>query len=617
MSKELNELRSQSLKPGATSVDNTNFPPNIAESLPSTVPADDFTLPLEAVKIGRVIISTEVAIQAFKIFASLFHPRLPVMVSINVNAIYNSSQLLFWTVITIVASRITIPSCEGLYYEIIEPFQDMVKAEALQAPLPLQSILALSILCIWPLPVDRQVSVPEISTSELTAGIKDPSWIYSGIATNSAFYLGLHRTNSQPTVSKLGSPGNTLEKITAWLGCFYVSSWVSSLSMNLGLRVMLDSSSELGRITAYLEEFPIPREFASEIKLQAIIADFKNILSHTCNDGIVDSSILHLLDRELDNLRPSYPDQWPRMLEYNTLVAKLHMYVLVITRDHKSNNTARDVLLKLCFSTSLRIVHLANVRWTEDLPECHGLSATQQQRALPKSYFHGLCFTAVFLIRYFSLNPVASAEEQQLAANNVAICHAIFKSFPSPTHEFARVSKTIEDLCQLPPTTIEPGAVPGDKAGVWVLLQALQIAKKKSDQTAAELESLATPLVHSTSISPSLSTSYQILDLSAMDMMFPDQYWNDPTWEPSWKCNILWAKMVDYLTATPYTCLFRMDRKEGWMDISRSLTTERLRNQRLHYVCFQTSSWYLSIIATSINEQPLAITTRFDKLVLV
>ncbi|KAI0521737.1 hypothetical protein F5B22DRAFT_549114 [Xylaria bambusicola] len=515
MSKELNELRSQSLKPGATSMDSTSLSPNIAGSLPSNTPADDFSLPLEAVSIGHVIISAEVAIEAFKIFASLFHPRLPIIVSINVYATYQSSQLLFWTIITIVASRLTIPSCEGLYYQVIEPFQDMVKTEALQAPLPLQSILALSILCVWPLPVDRQ--------------IKDPSWIYSGIATNSAFYLGLHRINSQPYSSKFNCPANSLEKITAWLGCFYVSS---CLSMNLGLRVMLDSSSELGRITAYLEEFPIPREFASEIKLQAIIADFKNVLSHTCHDGTIDSSILHLLDRELDNLRSSYPDQWPRMLEYNTLIAKLHMYVVVIARDNKSNNTARDVLLKLCFSTALRIVHLANLRRTEDLPECHGLSAAQQQRALPKSYFHGLCFTAVFLIRYFSLNPMAPAEEQQLAANHVAICHAIFKSYPSPTHEFARVAKTIEDLCQLPPTTIDPGVVAGDKAGVWVLLQALQAAKKKSAQTTAEREALATPLEHPTSISPSLSTSYQTLDLSVIDMMFPDQYWNDPTWEP-------------------------------------------------------------------------------------
>ena len=295
---------------------------------------------------------------------------------------------------------------------------------------------------------------------------------------------------------------------------------------------MLDSSSELSRITAYLEDFPIPRDFASEIKLQAIIADFKNVLSHTCSDGTTDSSIIHLLDRELDNLRSSYPDQWPRWLEYNTLIAKLHMYVVVIARDYKANHTARDILLKLCFSASLRIVYLANMRRTEELPECHGLSASLQQRALPKSFFYGLCFTAVFLIRYFSLNPAASAEEQQLAANHVATCHAIFKSFPSPTDEFARVAKTIEDLCQLGPTTIESGVVSADKAGVWLLLQALRVASRKSDPVTAELEPLATAPAQSASISPSLSTSYQTLDLSAMDMMFPDQYWNDPTWDP-------------------------------------------------------------------------------------
>ncbi|KAJ3577348.1 hypothetical protein NPX13_g3217 [Xylaria arbuscula] len=515
MSKELNELRNQTLKPGAASSDNASFPSSIEGSLSSIIAADDFSPSFDAVSIGCVIVNAEAATQAFKIYASLFHQRLPVIVPINVNAIYHSSQLLFWTVITIVASRTTIPSFEGLYAQIAGPFQDMLKTEALQAPLPMQSILALLILCVWPLPVDRQ--------------IKDPSWIYSGIATNSALYLGLHRATSQTLISKFTSPANSFEKITAWLGCFYVNS---CLSMNLGLRVMLDSSSELARITAYLEDFPIPREFASEIKLQAIVADFKNVLSHTSSDGTIDSSILHILDRELDNLRSSYPDQWPRMLEYNTLIAKLHMYVVVIARDYKTNNTARDILLKLCFSTSLRIVFLANVRRTEELPECHGLSASLQQRALPKSYFHGLCFTAVFLIRYFSLNPAASVEEQQLAANHVATCHAIFKSFPSPTGEFARVARTIEDLCQLGPTTIEGGAVSTDKAGVWVLIQALRVASQKRDPVPADPEALCTPPAQSTSLSPSLSTSYQTLDLSAMDMMFPDQYWNDPTWDP-------------------------------------------------------------------------------------
>ncbi|KAI1422736.1 hypothetical protein F5Y12DRAFT_786547 [Xylaria sp. FL1777] len=515
MSKELNELRNQGLRSGATSADSSCFSSNIQGISSSTIPANDFNLSVENVKIGCVIVSAETAVEAFKIFASLFHPMLPIVVPININTIYHSSQLLFWTIIIIVASHTSVPSSEGLFHQIAEPFQDLVRAEALQAPLPLQNILALLLLCTWPMPVVNQP--------------KDPSWIYSGIATNSALFLGLHRTGSQSRPSgKNGLSGEPLERIRTWLGCFYVSG---CLSMNFGFRFILDSSAELAKITAYLEEYPITREFASEIKLQAIVADFKNIFSHTANDGAVDSSILHILDRELDNLRSSYPDQWPRMLEYNTLVAKLHMYGLVITRDDMSN-TARDILLKMCFSTSLRIIHLANMRQNEDLPDCHGLSASQQRSALPKAYFQGLCFTTIFLIRYFTLNITASAEEQQLAANHVAIAHSIFKSFPSPTDEYVRVARIIEDLCQLGPMTIDSRVVPGDRAGVYVLIKALRLASKKRGNPTFDIETLVTSAAQSTSPNPNLSSTNQSLDPWAIDMMFSDQYWNESTWDP-------------------------------------------------------------------------------------
>lgn len=97
-------------------------------------------------------------------FARLFHPKLPILVSINVNAIYHSSQFLFWTIIIIVASHTTIPSAEDLFNQIAGPFQDLIRIEALQAPLPLPKIRALLLLCLWPMPVVSQVSIhnPEL-----------------------------------------------------------------------------------------------------------------------------------------------------------------------------------------------------------------------------------------------------------------------------------------------------------------------------------------------------------------------------------------------------------------------------------------------------------------------
>ncbi|KAI0551824.1 hypothetical protein F4679DRAFT_572120 [Xylaria curta] len=527
MSKELNELRNQGLRPGATSTtstDDSGFSADMTGNSPSAIPADDFDLAVDTVEIDCVVISAATAIEAFRVFANIFHPRFPVLVSININTIYHSSPFLFWTILIITASRTTTPLFEQLFNQIIRPFQDMVRTEALQAPLPIQKIRALLLLCMWPMPVNAQR--------------EDPSWVYCGIAVNSALFLGLHRPNPpQPSRCRSGYPGNALERMTTWLGCFYVSG---SLSMHLGLPAMIDSSSELARVNTCLQEYPIPREFAGEVKLQAIITDFTNVLSHTANDGAIDSSILHLLDRELDGLRMSYPDQWPRLLEYNTLIAKLQMYVSVISRD-RVGSTARDVLLKLSFSTSLRIIYLANARHHENPSENHGASTLQQERASPKVYFRGLAFTTAFLLRYFALNSIASAEEQQLAANHVVLSYSILTSCSvSPTDELARAAKAFEELCQLGPINFDPQRhAPGERVAVNLLMQAMRAASRKRDnQTTSNTETPIPPV--SQSISPGSSLIppdifevpiNQTLDPWSMDITFPDQYWNDPAWD--------------------------------------------------------------------------------------
>lgn len=310
--------------------------------------------------------------------------------------------------------------------------------------------------------------------------------------------------------------------------------------MHLGLPVIINSSSELARVGACLQEYPIPRELAGEIKLQAIIADFTNVLSHTANDGAVDSSILNLLDRDLEILKSSYSDQWPRMLEYSTLVAKLHMYGLVISRD-RVGATARDVLLKLSFSTSLRIIYLANIRHNEMPSEDLRVPAVRQKRVLPKVYFRGLAFTTAFLLRYFSLNTTASAEEQQLAANHVVLSHSIFKSSSlHPTDELGRVARAFEELCRYGPLSIDSQKIaPGDRVGVQILMGAMrQALGKRESEAMSDMRSSGTPTAHSTTPDPNLIPPdafgvpvSQALDPWAMDMVFSGQYWNDTAWD--------------------------------------------------------------------------------------
>ncbi|KAI5924610.1 hypothetical protein F4810DRAFT_700675 [Camillea tinctor] len=466
MSRELQELRVQhSQKARATSTTSTES--GLSQDVsgtsghtPKDLPTDNFDLSLEAVELGDVTITNQTAVEGFKIFATHYLPHLPILSPIYLESIYHTSPLLFWTIVVTVAKHSSIPSDEGLFGRIVSPFRQLVQSEILQAPLSLQAIQALLILCMWPLPVEKQS--------------QDPSWLYCGIAVNAAVYMGLHRPNSIGSLRYIGvSAGNKEARVLTWLGCFYVSS---SLAMHLGLPPIINSS-DLTTINTFLSEYSIPRGFEVDIKLHIIVSNFTNLLSSDSNDGVVESSILRLFDREIDTLKAAYPDQWAQMAESNALVAKIHIYALVITRG-RAGTVSRDILLKLALSAALRIIHLANLRFIEETPDAFNLTGLQRHRTMVKNYFRGLAFATAFLLRYFSLNNAASTEERQLAANHVILSHTIFKACSMyPRDEHGRVAAMFETLCQKAPLIFDPDkARVTDRMGVSVLLEAISTA---------------------------------------------------------------------------------------------------------------------------------------------
>lgn len=127
------------------------------------------------------------------------------------NTIHHTSPFLFWTIIAVVSARLYEGADNSLFDRIRVRYDELLKTEILNAPLPLQKIQALLHLCMWPLPVETQT--------------QDPSWLYCGIALNSALYMGLHRQGPMPSLRSVGvASGSTQARANTWLGCFYVST---------------------------------------------------------------------------------------------------------------------------------------------------------------------------------------------------------------------------------------------------------------------------------------------------------------------------------------------------------------------------------------------------------
>ncbi|KAL7621704.1 hypothetical protein AAE478_009031 [Parahypoxylon ruwenzoriense] len=416
---------------------------------------------------------------------------------------------------------------------VIEAFNLwLLRVEAMRAPMPLSKIQALLMLCVWPLPVANQR--------------EDPSWLYCGIAVNAALYMSLHRSGlgagTTPSFHSVGVPSGTAhERTKTWLGCFYVST---SLSMHLGLPPMINTASDLSNMRTILSEHTLPREFSLHIRVLLIMASFTNVLAYNSNDGVVDSSVTQLLEGELDTLKTTFSDGWTSMVDYSIMVVKMHVYTLIITRS-RSGTGSREILLKLGLATALRIIHLANLRFHDSQENAHNLTTTQREKTLSKDYYRGLAFATIFLIRYFSLNKSANAEEQQLAANHVIMAHTIFKALATyPGDEYTRAATLFETLCKqapIPTDTGKPSLI--DRMGVSIVLDAINTARElrgcpivmSEPEFPSTTEALTAQNNHNNNNNIAHQDVYNatphLVEPWPSDLAFANEFWGDPTWD--------------------------------------------------------------------------------------
>ncbi|KAK6956088.1 hypothetical protein Daesc_001358 [Daldinia eschscholtzii] len=310
------------------------------------------------------------------------------------------------------------------------------------------------------------------------------------------------------------------------------------LSMHLGLPPMINTPSDLAAIRSTLSENTLPREFAIQLRVLLTLAGFTNVLVHNSNDGVIDSSVIQLLDGELDTLKVTFPDGWTNMTDLSVLVVKMHVYTLVITRS-RSGTGAKEILLKLGLAAALRIIHLANSRFHERLDKNQTLTAAQREKTLPKDYYRGLAFATIFLLRYFSLNNNANAEEQQLAVNHVIMAHTIFKTLATRQRdEYDRAASLFETLCkQAPASTDASRPSLSDRMGVSIVLDAIDTARELRGfpinpavpEIAVTAESL--PRENNVSHPDVFAGNTQVEEPWSSDLVFANMFWGDPSWD--------------------------------------------------------------------------------------
>lgn len=132
-----------------------------------------------------------------------YHPYLPFLdPNTSLHEYYESSPLLFWSVIAIAARR--LQSHPTLLAKLARSVTDLLWKTLRSIPYSLRVVQSLVILCTWPFP-----------TSSSTA---DPTYMLAGIMVQMGTQMGLHRAlNAEDFV-----------KVPLHLNVYEYSEWVKT-----------------------------------------------------------------------------------------------------------------------------------------------------------------------------------------------------------------------------------------------------------------------------------------------------------------------------------------------------------------------------------------------------
>ncbi|KAK8077622.1 hypothetical protein PG996_003792 [Apiospora saccharicola] len=272
--------------------------------------------------------------------------------------------------------------------------------------------------------------------------------------------------------------------------------------MHLGLSPLISQPGELRTIKTFCNAYRGPQEFLTQVKVQQLISSFASMLWPSTNDLLVDVSLVQTIDEKLDEISDEQAgvSTDTDSTAYTILTAKLHMYAAIVTRA-PVDSTSRSIILKMGLGAALRIIDLASnmmpkpaaaaaspnddIHKTNDNDDEEarlraelGLTREDCQRALHKKHFLAIVFATVFLLRYFSLNSAAPADEQQRAANAVLAAHGLFRAWSlEPGDEYGRAAVLFETLCRQAPHSADTQKLRlTDRMGVSILFDAISTA---------------------------------------------------------------------------------------------------------------------------------------------
>lgn len=198
--------------------------------------------------------------------------------------------------------------------------------------------------------------------------------------------------------------------------------------MHLGFRPPIDSDLDFTTIETFLNRQSVPRDFATHVKVSLVVAKYTHLLVRNTNEA-TGLSLVRLIDSDLDSLRASYEVDEPgaERVEFAVLTVRLHFHALLLTM-FALEPASRSITLRTALAAALRIISIAAARSRTADAERGSPGWIRVRRTMTKSYYLGVTFATIFLLKFFHLGGGAERAEREAAASHVGLAQDVFSS---------------------------------------------------------------------------------------------------------------------------------------------------------------------------------------------
>ncbi|KAL6832220.1 hypothetical protein V8C40DRAFT_273576 [Trichoderma camerunense] len=274
------------------------------------------TIP-RARRLGNVELSVGEIDELYLIYILHYHPYLPFLdPSTSLHEYYESSELLFWSVISVAARR--LQSHPTLLPKLARSVTDYLWKTLRSIPYSLRAVQSLVILCTWPFP-----------TSSSTA---DPTYMLAGMMVQIGTQMGLHRALNAEDFVKVPlhlSVYEYSEWVKTWEACNIVAQ---SVSVGCGLPATIQMH-DWSLTVAPESTMSLPHDIALRWHLR--IEQFRYRVSQALTSNALDPagfmsarerlSLYRLLNASLVDLEREAINMTP-ITRYYLAAARLHLH---------------------------------------------------------------------------------------------------------------------------------------------------------------------------------------------------------------------------------------------------------------------------------------------------